>query len=246
MSEVQNIAKFLKRFFSNKEYNIDDFLYEFVEIESEENETLIINVNVKLPIKGQSYAVPVFEYHITEIIGEAFDFIGSSYEFWLQIFVDGMAVPQKDFIFINRQSSENIINEINKELIESGFKTSGGYEITFSSKYSWQKEPYDSDGNAILFNFNVDLSDFYLEGKKMVVNHRLLKEFASYMDSHMDLYTDTLNGIIIDVIEEEVKFMNTDIYVVPILKLRTIEGIPVGYAGEYPSSFNKDFFIEAS
>ena len=82
----------------------DDIEYHFLSIElNETGWAYNIVVNVVLPVKGQSYATPVFSNHIHDILSNIWKYVGSSFSYSETILVDGKEPTNPVFISPEKQ-----------------------------------------------------------------------------------------------------------------------------------------------
>ena len=76
MSERGQILRFLKKYFQSEVFEKDGFIFEFIQVEIEENfmDAYKFLVNVVLPNPKQSYIVSVFDEMVKDIFKGAYDF----------------------------------------------------------------------------------------------------------------------------------------------------------------------------
>lgn len=253
MKNSSSPLKFFKRYFSNP-IEKDGFVFEFKSItpDSEFEGAFSFIVNVVLPNPEQSYIVEVFDEMTQKIIYEAFNFIGESFSYRINLTVDGKELFPNTYTFIKKESLLNIINKINKEFSRIGITVNfgrGEINLDMDCRVSWDKIPYDTKGDNIDFFAKIELSNFESDGKPVIPNSEKKNVVAGTLYSILaerDWFVSVIEDIIYEEIIPETKIDKVDdVYVQFMFRVNRLNGDVVKQEDRY-FRIQKDDFIEVS
>lgn len=186
--------------------------YYFLSIEkNEEGWAYDIVVNVVTPNKDYSYATPVFSKEIHEILANIWKYIGSSFSYSEQILVNGKE-PADGGLYIRPEKQREIISKVRKEFEKVAIKTSIG-RLLFDVYWRPMEKFYHYDDVYIDFNFNIEISKFYLDGKYVKPDLKIADDIAGAISELMydsDVLRDKLNDIPYEVMGKELNIMDVD------------------------------------
>lgn len=239
-------TKILRKFFSNP-VEIDGFIYEFVDIKDEEDfsDALRFVVNVILPDPNQSYVAQVFNEKIENLIVDAFRFFGRTFSYSLEIKVNGHELFPNTYAFIRKESLVNIAQKINDKYDKIGFTWNDDKNLNMDCRVSWDKLPYETDGENLNFFLKVELSNFYLDGKYVIPKPGNLTNLAQFLwENLVDRiwFVPGMEDIVYSEINPETKIGQSEgVYVQVLFRINRINGIlvkhQVGHSGYQPPTF---------
>ena len=207
-----SLQKLIKNMLMEEPFNVDGYLYDFMSVElNEEGWAYDIIVNVILPEKGQSYATPVFSTHIHQILSNIWKYVGTSFSYSEKILVDGKE-PVNRGVFISTKKQREVLVSMRKEIENAKVWTAIGW-LTFDVNWRPMKEFYQLDDVYIDFNFDIQISNFKLDGRYVKPNLEIADDVAGAILNVMydsDSLRDEINNTIYDAMADEIDIMNID------------------------------------
>ena len=204
--------KIFRKVLMDHSFNKDGYEYYFLSIEPDEKGwSFNIVVNVVLPVKGQSYATPVFSGHIHDILSNIWKYVGSSFSYSEKILVDGKE-PVNKGIFISSEKQREVLFAMRKEVKEVTLKTAIG-PLTFDVYWRPMEEFYYLDDVYIDFDFNIEIKNFMLDSHYVVPNLDIANDVSGAILNVMydsDLLRDNINNVIYDVMSNEIDITSID------------------------------------
>ena len=204
--------KIFRKVLMEHSFDKDGYEYHFLSIEPDEKGwSYNIVVNVVLPVKGQSYATPVFSGHIHDILSNLWKYIGVSFSYSEKILVDGKE-PLNNSLFISTEKQREVLSTMRKEVNEVTLKTAIG-PLTFDVYWKPMEEFYHLDYEYIDFNFNIEISHFMLDSHYAVPNLKIADDVAGAILNVMydtDYLRDEINNVIYDVMSNEIDITSID------------------------------------
>jgi len=204
--------KIFRKVLMEHSFNKDGYEYHFLSIEPDEKGwSFDIIVNVVLPEKGQSYATPVFSGHIHDILSNIWKYVGTSFSYSEKILVDGKE-PVNRGVFISTEKQREVLFAMRKEIKNARVWTAIGW-LTFDVYWKPMEEFYELDDVYIDFNFNIEISNFTLDGKYAKPNLEIADDVAGAILNIMydsDNLREEINNVIYDAMGDEIDIMNID------------------------------------
>ena len=204
--------KIFRKVLMEHSFNKDGYEYHFLSIEPDEKGwSYDIIVNVVLPVKGQSYATPVFSGHIHDILSNIWKYVGSSFSYSEKILVDGKE-PINRGVYISPEKQREVLHAMRKEVRRVKLRTAIGI-LEFEVYWKPMKEFYQLDDVYIDFNFDIDISQFTLDGNYVKPNLDIADDVAGAILNVMydtDYLRDEINNVIYDVMGNEIDIMGID------------------------------------
>ena len=230
MNHQEKIVKFFKQYFKNP-IEQDGILFEYVEIGIEKNfeDAFRFVVNVVLPIEGQSYIAAVLDDLIKDQIYECYKFLGQSYSYSITMTINGQELFPSTYTFIRKDSLFNILEKCNKKFSRIGITVFEGEKtLNLDCRISFDKIPYDSINENVNFYMKLELSDFELEGVKVIPNPEKKEEVAGILYSILsdrDWFVPVIEDIIYTEIIPETKIDKVDdVYVQVLIRVNRLNG----------------------
>jgi hypothetical protein len=204
--------KIFRKVLMEHSFNKDGYEYHFLSIEPDEkNLAYNIIVNVVLPIKGQSYATPVFSGHIHDILSNIWKYVGSSFSYSEKILVDGKE-PVNKGIFISSEKQREVLSTMRKEIKEVTLKTAIG-SLTFDVYWKPKEKFYSLSDVYVYFNFDIEIKNFMLDSHHVVPNLDIADDVAGAILNVMydsDYLRDKINSVVYDVMSNEIDITSLD------------------------------------
>jgi len=212
-TELKNSdLKIFRKVLMDHSFNKDGYEYHFLSIEPDEKGwSFNIVVNVVLPVKGQSYATPVFSGHIHDILSNIWKYVGSSFSYSEKILVDGKE-PVNKGVFISSEKQRDVLFAMRREVKEVTLRTAIG-PLTFDVYWRPMREFYYLEDVYIDFNFDIEISHFILDSHYAVPNLKIADDVAGAILNVMydtDYLRDKINNVIYDVMGNEIDIMGID------------------------------------
>jgi len=209
---IDKELKIFRKVLIDHSFNKDGYEYHFLSIELDEKGWAYnIVVNVVLPVKGQSYATPVFSGHIHDILSNIWKYVGSQFSYSEKILVDGKE-PSSKGLFISTEKQREVLSTMRKEVNEVTLKTAIG-PLTFDVYWKPNEKFYSLEDVYIDFDFDIEIKNFMLDSHYVVPNLKNADEVAGAITNVMydtDYLRDELNNIIYEVMENEMNITNID------------------------------------
>ena len=204
--------KIFRKVLMEHSFNKDGYEYYFLSIEPDEKGwSYNIVVNVVLPVKGQSYATPVFSGHIHDILSNLWKYIGVSFSYSEKILVDGKE-PLNNSLFISTEKQREVLSTMRKEVNEVTLKTAIG-PLTFDVYWKPNEKFYSLEDVYIDFDFDIEIKNFMLDSHYVVPNLKNADEVAGAIQNVMydtDYLRDKINNVIYDVMSNEIDITSID------------------------------------
>jgi hypothetical protein len=204
--------KIFRKVLMEHSFDKDGYEYHFLSIEPDEKGwSYDIVVNVVLPVKGQSYATPVFSGHIHDILSNIWKYIGSSFSYSEKILVEGKE-PVSSGLFISTEKQREVLSTMRKEVKEVTLKTAIG-PLTFDVYWKPNEKFYSLEDVYIDFDFDIEIKNFMLDSHYVVPNLKNANEVSGAITNVMydtDYLRDELNNIIYEVMENEMDITSID------------------------------------
>lgn len=204
--------KIFRKVLMEHSFDKDGYEYHFLSIEPDEKGwSYDIVINVVLPVKGQSYATPVFSGHIHDILSNIWKYVGSNFSYSEKILVDGKE-PVNGGLFISTEKQREVLSTMRKEVKEVTLKTAIG-PLTFDVYWKPNEKFYSLEDVYIDFDFDIEIKNFMLDSHYVVPNLKNADEVAGAITNVMydtDYLRDELNNIIYEVMENEMDITNID------------------------------------
>ena len=207
-----SLQKLIKNMLMEEPFNVDGYLYDFMSVElNEKGWAYDIIVNVVLPEKGQSYATPVFSTHIHQILSNIWKYVGTSFSYSEKILVDGKE-PVNRGVFISTKKQREVLFSMRREFENEKIWTEIGW-LTFDVYWKPMEEFYELDDVYIDFNFYIEISNFYLDGRYVKPNLKIADDVSGAILNIMydsDTLRDDINNVIYDAMSDEIDIMDID------------------------------------
>ena len=204
--------KIFRKVLMEHSFDKDGYEYHFLSIEPDEKGwSYNIVANVVLPVKGQSYATPVFSGHIHDILSNLWKYIGASFSYSEKILVDGKE-PNSKGLFISTEKQREVLSTMRKEVKEVTLKTAIG-PLTFDVYWKPNEKFYSLEDVYIDFDFDIEIKNFMLDSHYVVPNLKNANEVAGAITNVMydtDYLRDELNNIIYEVMDNEMNITDID------------------------------------
>lgn len=204
--------KIFRKVLMDHSFNKDGYEYHFLSIEPDEKGwSFDIVVNVVLPVKGQSYATPVFSGHIHDILSNIWKYVGSSFSYSEKLLVDGKE-PVDRGLFVSTEKQREVLFTMRKEIKQITIWTAIG-NLTFDVYWKPWEKFYVLDDVYIDFNFNIEISKFMLDGRPVVPNLKIADDVSGAILNVMydsDALRDEVNNVIYDVMSNEIDITSVD------------------------------------
>jgi len=153
---IDKELKIFRKVLIDHSFNKDGYEYHFLSIELDEKGWAYnIVVNVVLPVKGQSYATPVFSGHIHDILSNIWKYVGSQFSYSEKILVDGKE-PVGSGLFISEEKQREVLVTMRKEMKEVTIWTAIG-NLTFDVYWKPNENFYSLEDVYIDFDFNIEI-----------------------------------------------------------------------------------------
>jgi len=209
MSKELNI---IRRVLIGNSFNKDGYEYRFLSIDSDEKGwSYDIVVDVTLPKKGHSYASPVFSGHIHDILSNIWKYIGTSFSYSEKILVDGED-SVKGGVYISPKKQKEVFFTMVREIDHVKIKTDLG-NLSFDVSWKPMEKFYSLDDVYLDFNFDIEISNFYLDGRYVKPNLKIADDVAGAILNIMydsDTLRDEINNEIYDAMANEIDIMDID------------------------------------
>ena len=204
--------KIFRKVLMEHSFDKDGYEYHFLSIEPDEKGwSYNIVVNVVLPVKGQSYATPVFSGHIHDILSNLWKYIGVSFSYSEKILVDGKE-PLNNSLFISTEKQREVLSTMRKEVNEVTLKTAIG-PLTFDLYWKPNEKFYSLEDVYIDFDFDIEIKNFMLDSHYVVPNLKNADEVAGAIQNVMydtEYLRDEINNVIYDVMSDEIDITSID------------------------------------
>jgi hypothetical protein len=204
--------KIFRKVLMEHSFDKDGYEYHFLSIEPDEKGwSYDIVINVVLPVKGQSYATPVFSGHIHDILSNIWKYVGSNFSYSEKILVDGKE-PISNGLFISTEKQREVLSAMRKEVKEVTLKTAIG-PLTFDVYWKPNEKFYSLEDVYIDFDFDIEIKNFMIDSHYVVPNLDIADDVAGAITNVMydtDYLRDELNNIIYEVMENEMDITNID------------------------------------
>ncbi len=229
--------KLVRRVLIGNSFNKDGYEYRFLSIDPDDRELAYnIVVDVTLPKKGQSYATPVFSGHIHDILSNIWKYIGTSFSYSEKILVDGED-SVKGGVYISPKKQKEVFFTMVREIDHVKIKTDLG-NLSFDVSWKPMEKFYSLDDVYLDFNFNIQISNFILDGDYVKPNLKMADDVAGTILNVMydtDYLRDEINNVIYDVMADEIDVTKVDdLYYQVLFYISKIDGFEVnGRFGNY-------------
>ena len=209
---IDKELKIFRKVLMDHSFNKDGYEYYFLSIEPDEKGwSFDIVVNVVLPVKGQSYATPVFSGHIHDILSNIWKYVGSSFSYSEKILVDGKE-PVDRGLFISTEKQREVLSTMRKEVKEVTLKTAIG-PLTFDVYWKPNEKFYSLDDVYIDFDFDIEIKNFMLDSHYVVPNLDIADDVSGAILNVMydsDYLRDEINNVVYDVMGNEIDITSID------------------------------------
>ncbi len=222
--------KLIRRVLIGNSFNKDGYEYRFLSIDPDDRELAYnIVVDVTLPKKGQSYATPVFSGHIHDILSNIWKYIGTSFSYSEKILVDGED-SVKGGVYISPKKQKEVFFTMVREIDHVKIKTDLG-NLSFDVSWKPMEKFYSLDDVYLDFNFNIQISNFILDGDYVKPNLKMADDVAGTILNVMydtDYLRDEINNVIYDVMADEIDVTKVDdLYYQVLFYISKIDGFEV-------------------
>jgi hypothetical protein len=231
--------KLVRRVLIGNSFNKDGYEYRFLSIDPDDRELAYnIVVDVTLPKKGQSYATPVFSGHIHDILSNIWKYIGTSFSYSEKILVDGED-SAKGGVYISPKKQKEVFFTMVREIDHVKIKTDLG-NLSFDVSWKPMEKFYSLDDVYLDFNFNIQISNFILDGDYVKPNLKMADDVAGTILNVMydtDYLRDEINNVIYDVMADEIDVTKVDdLYYQVLFYISKIDGFEVN--GRYSNYYD--------
>jgi hypothetical protein len=231
--------KLIRRVLIGNSFNKDGYEYRFLSIDPDDRELAYnIVVDVTLPKKGQSYATPVFSGHIHDILSNIWKYIGTSFSYSEKILVDGED-SVKGGVYISPKKQKEVFFTMVREIDHVKIKTDLG-NLSFDVSWKPMEKFYSLDDVYLDFNFNIQISNFILDGDYVKPNLKMADDVAGTILNVMydtDYLRDEINNVIYDVMADEIDVTKVDdLYYQVLFYISKIDGFEVN--GRYSNYYD--------
>ena len=209
---IDKELKIFRKVLMDHSFNKDGYEYHFLSIELDEKGWAYnIIVNVVLPVKGQSYATPVFSAHIHDILSNIWKYVGSSFSYSEKILVEGKE-PVDRGLFISEEKQREVLLTMRKEIKEVTIWTAIG-NLTFDVYWRPMEKFYYLDDVYIDFDFDIEIKNFLLDSHYVVPNLDIADDVAGAILNVMydsESLREEMNNVVFDVMSNEIDITNVD------------------------------------
>lgn len=242
-----SVLKIMEKDLQGRSFENDGFIYTFEEVTSSESDDLLtIIVNVTLPNKNQSYAVPKFSHDINKFMRDYAKYFDKSFSIKLLILVDGKDV---DGVYINPETLFEVKNTFDQTVKKISFTPSYGnpsklplsFEIDFLP--SRKKNFFTEEDVNLNFNLPMNIKNIYFGDKRMDTEN-FDKEKLSMLSGYLnDTIIDgselreKMENTLYDILEPQLKLGDSELYYTANTYVMQIDGKPVNTIwGDYKFS----------
>jgi hypothetical protein len=137
--------------------------------------------------------------------------VGTSFSYSEKILVDGKE-PVNRGVFISTKKQREVLLSMRREINNAKVWTEIGW-LTFDVNWKPMKEFYQLDDVYIDFNFYIEISNFYLDGRYVKPNLKIADDVSGAILNIMydsDGLRDDINNVIYDAMSDEIDIMNID------------------------------------
>jgi len=231
--------KLVRRVLIGNSFNKDGYEYRFLSIDPDDRELAYnIVVDVTLPKKGQSYTTPIFSGHIHDILSNIWKYIGTSFSYSEKILVDGED-SVKGGVYISPKKQKEVFFTMVREIDHVKIKTDLG-NLSFDVSWKPMEKFYSLDDVYLDFNFNIQISNFILDGDYVKPNLKMADDVAGTILNVMydtDYLRDEINNVIYDVMADEIDVTKVDdLYYQVLFYISKIDGFEVN--GRYSNYYD--------
>lgn len=241
-----SVLKIMEKDLQGRSFENDGFIYTFEEVTSSESDDLLtIIVNVTLPNKNQSYAVPKFSHDINKFMSDYAKYFDKLFSIELLILVEGQDV---DGVYINPELLYEIKNTFDQTVKKISFTPSYGnpsklplsFEIDFLfAKFSF----FRYEDEYLTFNFPMNIKNIHFGDKRMDTEN-FDKEKLSMLSGYLnDTIIDgselreKLEDSLYEILEPQLKIGDSELYYNANTYVIQIDGKPVNTIwGDYKFS----------
>jgi len=230
---MSNIAKVAKRMLMSQPFFEDGYEYQFVSVELDKkfDSSFDLIINVILPKKGQSYCTAIFSNHIHKILSNLWGYVGTSFSYSERILVDGEE-PAKNGIYVSPEKQNQLLFEIRKQIKKGEIMTNNRNILSFDIHWTRDdKEFYRYHDVYIHFYFFINLSNFKLDGKRVIPNLKIVDEIAGVITDNLydeDYFRNRVDDVMYSVMKDEIDLHDVDdMYLEGLWSVKKIDGMEV-------------------
>lgn len=212
------LLQVMEKDLQGRSFENDGFIYTFQKVKSEESDdTLVIVVNVTLPNKHQSYAVPKFSQDINKFMRDYSNYFDKPFSIKLLILVDGEDV---DGVYINPETLYEIKKNFQETIKKVSYRTvSEAIPVSFEVEFlSPRSSFFRFEDEYLNFSFPMNIKNIYLDNKKINTDNfdkQKLSNFSGYLnDSVIDEseLREKMEDKLYTILEPQLKIEHTDLY----------------------------------
>lgn len=207
-----DLSKVIQKFLISEEFDVDGNKYQFISLKRLDDGFYDIIVNVTLPKKGQSYAIPVFSEHIHSILSNFWKYFDTSFSYSEKILVNGEE-PVKSGVYISPKKEELVLSTMRNQIRRVSLKTDIG-KLSFSIYWKpFHPQFVILDDVNINFRFFIELSNFDLNDTPVKPNLRIADEITGVVTELLlesDGFRNRCDEVIYSVIGDEIDINHTD------------------------------------
>ena len=251
--------KFLKKFFENKTFEVDGYKYFFKDVQPKEDfaNSVQFIVVASLPKQGQSYSAEKMSQDINKIIDEGFKFMDEIISYGISFSLDTDKGDEDTELYIREELKDVLLLKLNKDpklsVIELPFIEDGS-SLIFNLYYF---NPEIFDLTVFEGKLSNDEIEYYTIFKVQNIRKRKngsifevepnpekLNELAGALQNQLveNNIAAEVENLLYDVLENELRISNSDIYYVAHMNCKFIGDVEVKPMWNF-QDFEENMFI---
>lgn len=236
----ENYIKIAKKYLKSQIFDFDGYVYTFDDVTRYEDydETFRFKITAKLPKPGQSYIAQKMSEDIQKILQNLFNFLGKefSYSTYLELDTEKEGSPDLE-VYVTPEKKSDFLKALNENFSELVFpfpalNSSLLFKVYYFDSAVFNQKMFDADGGE-------DEVDCYLNFKIndiKIIKNGVIEDITPKKSSIQELadvflskfyessYHGEIENLLFNILEDEVKIQNTQIYYAVKLYLRFVEG----------------------
>lgn len=227
----KKIENIIKRFLTENEFEIDGNKIKFLYVEPYDLHSKMafkFGVDITLPIKDQSYALPKFSKDVESIIQNLWNYIGTPFSYSEEeMLINGQ--PPIDSVYISLRKQKEILFKLN-EAYDRYVISKKDLHVSFNIGFKSAKDYlYMLSDVQIEFYFAMMCSSF-TDKNNMPINPNLNKidDLGAAISEDMndeDGFRSGVEDIIYNALESELKISDADLYYNAMFYVDKIDGM---------------------
>lgn len=244
----KKIENIIKRFLTENEFEIDGNKIKFLYVEPYDLQSKMLikfGVDITLPIKDQSYALPKFSKDVEGILQNLWRYLGVPFSYSQEkMLINGE--PPIDLVYISPQKQKEILFKLNEEHDRYSIREKDlqfSFNIAFKSAKDYL---YKLSDVQIEFYFAMTCSSFTGKNNTPInPNLNLIDELGEAISENMndrDAFRNDVEDVIYNALESELKISDADLYYNAMFYVDKIDGMKT-LGSSWGSNLDKSMFI---